>query len=233
MFCIALLDACPTIVSGIEMKQSIEIIQTSLKHIDALAQLQQIIFPSLTPGEWFTADMYRAQITVFPEGQLCALLHTEEGTLVVGETTTFRTNRSFDGDVPYYFEVIGHGYLTTHEPDGEWLYGVDVGVHPAYRRLGIGSRLYDARKELVRRMNLRGELVAGLLPGYELHREQVSAEEYVQQVVAGALVDPTLSMQLRNGFRFRRLLKGYIHDPRSNDTATLIVRENPDYRPMT
>lgn len=160
---------------------------------------------------------------------MCALLHTDEGTIVVGETTTFRTNRSFEGDVPYYFEVIGNGYLTTHEPDGEWLYGVDVGVHPAYRRLGIGSRLYEARKQLVQRLNLRGELVAGLLPGYEAYRQQMSVDAYVERVVTGELVDPTLSMQLRNGFQFRRLLKGYIHDPRSNDTVTLIVRENPSY----
>lgn len=211
------------------MTSSIEIVQSSLEHVDALAELQRLVFPYLLPDEWFTAEMYRSHITVFPEGQMCALLHTDEGTIVVGETTTFRTNRSFEGDVPYYFEVIGNGYLTTHEPDGEWLYGVDVGVHPAYRRLGIGSRLYEARKQLVQRLNLRGELVAGLLPGYEAYQQQMSMDAYVERVVTGELVDPTLSMQLRNGFQFRRLLKGYIHDPRSNDTVTLIVRENPSY----
>lgn len=213
------------------MKPTIEIIQTSVEHADALAELQQIIFPLLAPDEWFTAAMYRAHVAVFPDGQLCALAHTDDGIVVAGATTTFRTNLSFEGDVPYYFEVIGEGYLTTHEPDGEWLYGVDVGVHPIYRRLGIGSRLYDARRGLVRRLNLRGELVAGLLPGYESHQHQMSVDDYVERVVAGELVDPTLTMQLRNGFRVRRLLKGYIHDARSNDTATLIVRENPDYRP--
>lgn len=214
------------------MNPTIQIVQTALEHIEALAELQQIIFPLLMPDEWFTVDMYRSHVTVFPEGQLCALLQNEEGTVVVGETTTFRTNRSFEGDVPYYFEVIGQGYLTTHEPEGEWLYGVDVGVHPAYRRLGIGSRLYDARKQLVRRLNLRGEIVAGLLPGYEANRQQMSVDGYVERVVAGELIDPTLTMQLRNGFRVRRLLKGYIHDPRSDDTTTLIVRENPDYLPV-
>ena len=147
------------------MRPTVEIVPSSVERVDALAELQQIIFPALAPDEWFTAAMYRSHIAVFPDGQLCALAHTEKGVAIAGATTTFRTSRSFEGDVPYYFEVIGQGYLTTHEPNGEWLYGVDVGVHPDYRRLGIGSRLYDARRALVRRLNLRGEVVAGLLHG--------------------------------------------------------------------
>lgn len=211
------------------MTPTIEIVQSTMEYVDALAELQQIIFPTLTPEEWFTAPMYRSHILIFPEGQICALAHTDGGVVLAGATTTFRTSRSFEDEVPYYFEVIGQGYLTTHEPDGEWLYGVDVGVHPTYRRLGIGTLLYDARKALVRRLNLRGEVVAGLLPGYQAHQNQLSVDDYVQRVIKGELVDPTLTMQLRNGFRVRKLLRSYIHDPRSNDTATLIVRENTDY----
>jgi GNAT superfamily N-acetyltransferase len=211
------------------MQPRLEVVQTRPEHADTLAELQKSVFPGLAPEEWFTAAMYRAQIEVFPEGQLCALMHTEDGTIVVGATTTFRTNRRFEGNIPYYFEVIGEGYLTTHEPDGEWLYGVDLNVHPSYRRLGIGSRLYDARRELVRRLNLRGELVAGMLPGFATYQATMPVGDYVQRVVNGELTDPTLTMQLRNGFSLKRLLKGYIHDAQAGDTATLLVRENPDY----
>lgn len=211
------------------MNPTIEIIPTPPDFAAALAALQPLVFPTIEPEEWFTEAMYRAQIAAFPDGQLCALAHTDTGTVVVGATTTFRTSLSFEGEIPYYFEVIGHGYLTTHEPDGEWLYGVDVSVHPDYRRLGVGSRLYDARRQVVRRLNLRGELVAGMLPGYERYRHAMPVDDYVQRVVAGELTDPTLSWQLRNGFAFQRLLPGFIHDPRSGDMATLLVRLNPHY----
>jgi GNAT superfamily N-acetyltransferase len=199
------------------------------EYAEPLAAMQSRVFPTLHAEELFTVSMYRAQIAAFPEGQLTALLDSPGGPIVVGATTTFRTNRDFDGEVPYYFEVIGEGMLTTHEPDGEWLYGVDVSVDPDYRRLGIGSRIYDARRELVRRLNLRGERVAGMLPGYEPYRSAMPVERYVERVAAGRLIDPTLSWQLRNGFQVQRLLHGYIHDPRSNDTATLLTRLNPDY----
>jgi GNAT superfamily N-acetyltransferase len=209
----------------------IEIVQTRHDYCESLAELESIVFPGLAPEEWFTGAMYRSHVDVFPEGQLTALAHTDQGVRVIGCTTSFRTSQTFEtDDHPYYFDFIGQGYLTTHEPDGEWLYGVGLMVHPDFRRLRIGSRLYEARREQVRRLNLRGELVAGLLPGYESHAGEMTVAEYVSKVVSGEMIDPTLSMQLRNGFYVRRLLPGYIRDSRSGNTATLIVRENPYWR---
>lgn len=209
----------------------IEVTPTLPEYCDVLAGLEQKVFPTLRPDEWFTAEMYRAQVAAFPDGQLTAIVHEADGPRVVGCTTTFRTSETFEGDhPPYYFEFIGHGYLTTHEPDGEWLYGVGLFVDPEYHRKGVGSALYRARRELVRRLNLRGELVAGLMPGYIRYRHAMSVDDYAAKVIAGELTDPTLTMQLRNGFTVRRLLHGFIHDERSGDTATLLARPNPDWR---
>jgi GNAT superfamily N-acetyltransferase len=209
----------------------IEVRTTQPEHCDALAALEAVVFPTLAPEEWFTGEMYRAQVATFPDGQLVALAHTPDGEQIVGCTTSFRTSETFEDDYPpYYFDFIGRGYLTTHEPEGEWLYGIGLMVHPDFRRLGIGSRIYKARQAVVQRLNLRGELVAGLMPGYERYRDSLTVDDYAAKVVAGELTDPTLTMQLRNGFTVRRLLHGFIHDPRSGDTASLLVRENPHWR---
>lgn len=208
------------------------VVQTELEHCDAVAALESVVFPTLSPDEWFTGEMYRTHVATFPEGQFVVLADAGDGARVVGATTTFRTNETFEDDYPpYYFDFIGRGYLTTHDPHGAWLYGTGLMVHPEFRRMGVGTRLYEARRALVRRFNLRGELVTGLLPGYEKHRHTMSVEDYARRVAAGELTDPTLTMQLRAGFTLRRVLPGYIDDPRSDNTASLIVRENPDYRP--
>ncbi len=204
---------------------------TQPEHFEALALLQQAVFPSIPAEELFTVEMYNQHVKHFPEGQFTALAVTPSGSVIVGATTTMRTNETFAGDDhPYYFEFIGRGTLSTSDPNGEWLYGIDVGVHPDYRRMGIASRLYAARADLARRLNLRGEIVAGLLPGYPRYRDQMSVEAYAQQVAVGALNDPTLSAQLNVGFRFRKLLRNYVTDARSDNLVTLIVRANPDYR---
>ncbi len=205
----------------------IRIVPTQPPYFEPLEVLQRLVFAHIPAEEAFTAEQYAQHVHYFPEGQFTALLVSDGRIVVVGSTTTMRTNEMFEGEQhPYYYEFIGQGTLATHDPSGEWLYGIDVGVHPDYRRMGIGRRLYDTRRELVRRLNLRGELVAGLLPGYARYRERMTVDEYARRVVAGELRDPTLSMQLGVGFTLRRLLHGYVTDARSDDTVTLIVREN-------
>ncbi len=209
----------------------VQVVNTQPEHFEALAVLQQVIFPNIPAEELFTVEMYRQHVKHFPEGQFSAITVTPSGAVIVGATTTMRTNETFDGDDhPYYFDFIGRGTISTHDPDGQWLYGIDVGVHPNYRRMGIASQLYAARADLVRRLNLRGEIVAGLLPGYSRYRDQMSVADYARHVAAGELNDPTLSAQLKVGFHFRKLLRNYVTDARSDNLVTLIVRENPDYR---
>jgi GNAT superfamily N-acetyltransferase len=197
----------------------ITIVQTQPEHAEALAGLQAACFPGLPPEDYFTADHYRSHVRVFPEGQFVALADGQ----VVGATTTMRTH--FDPVPQHYIPFIGHNWLTTHEPDGVWLYGIDMSVHPDYRRRGIARRFYGERAALVRRLGLRGELVAGLLPGYDQHRD-MSIEAYAAAVVAGTLTDPTLTPQLRIGLRFVRLLYDYVTDSRSDNVATLLTRAN-------
>lgn len=59
----------------------------------------------------------------------------------------------------------------------------------------------------------------------------MGVEAYVAEVVAGRLFDPTLSFQLKEGFVVRGLLPDYLKDSASDNWATLIVWENPDYSP--
>src|SRR5215469_16458507 len=95
----------------------------------ALEDLQRTVFPTLSAGERLGADQYRHHLTVFPEGQLLLL----DGDRLVGSTTTMRTTGE-EGLQPHRFiDISGGGWLTRHRPYGEWLYGLDMGIHPDFR----------------------------------------------------------------------------------------------------
>jgi GNAT superfamily N-acetyltransferase len=206
----------------------VEITNTRPDHCKALAKLQRVIFPMLSDDELFTEAMYHTHLDVFPDGQFVALVNAGGKPKVVGATSTFRTNFNFDDIQHTFLQAIAGGWLTNHLPDGEWLYGADMGLHPRYRGMKIGSRFYATRRELVRRLKLRGEVAAALLPGYREHRRHMLIEDYVRKVASGDLKDPTLSFQLKNGFKVRGIL--YHHYESDTDPhAALIVRENPDY----
>ena len=207
---------------------AIEITQTQLEHVEGLEAVQRVVFAHLPEIAQYTAEMYRQHIAVFPEGQFTALVTENGKPVVAGATTTFRIH-DFDHVRQPFGEATA--WLKDHDPNGAWLYGVDMSVHPQYRRRGIASLIYTARAELVRRLNLRGEVAAGLLAGYHRYQDSLTIEQYFKKVAAGELDDPTVSMQMRVGFVACELLTNYIDDPASGNATALIVRENPHYQP--
>jgi len=209
------------------------------RHAEALEQLQQIVFPTLAAGERLRAEHYLRHLEVFPEGQLvltatvAAAGRGEEGTvptarrprekeLVIGMTTTMRTDFDLSDHQHSFFETSGGGWLTRHQPAGIWLYGLDMGIHPDHRGRGGARLLYRARQLLVRRLGLNGQLTVGMMNGYGALSDQLSGEEYYRQWLAGERDDPTLTRQRSIGFEPLGLIPGYLHDPACGNYGVLL-----------
>jgi len=185
------------------------VVRTQQEHAAQLGELQKIVFPTLAPEQRFEARHYLRHIELFPEGQFCVV----DGTKVVGMTSTIRMNFDFEHPDHTFADVIQGGWLTSHDPNGRWLYGADIGVHPDYRRRGIARMLYKARHETVRALGLAGQVTVGMPSGYGAVKDQMSAQQYYDELVAGTRTDPTISAQRRLGFTLRSLVSNYIDDP--------------------
>ena len=194
---------------------------------DRLAQIQRTCFPYLSEEELITAEQYSAHMKVFPEGQLAVI--GPDG-IPVASSTDFRCHMDFNNYQHKFIEATGYNWLTTHKPDGEWLYGVDIGVLPDYRGYGLGRMLYDSRKQVIRDLNLRGHVAGGLLKGYGAIKHEMSAQEYLDRVTSGDIFDPTLSIQMKCGFNIVGLIDEYLEDSSCDNKAALIVWRNPDYK---
>jgi len=185
---------------------------------EALEQLQRIVFPSLSPEEQLRAEQYRHHLEIFPEGQFVLL---DDGRLI-GATTTMRTTGT-EGLQPHtFFEMAGGGWLDRHRPRGEWLYGLDMGIHPGWRGRGLSRLLYRSRQELVRRSGVKGQLTVGMMNGYGAVADQLSGDEYYRQWLEGAREDPTLTPQRHIGFRPLALIADYLHDPGCGNYGVLL-----------
>src|ERR1700752_3407861 len=121
------------------------------QHADALEALQLVVFPTLADEERFKARNYLKPLELFPEGQFVGL----DGDRVVAATATIRLHFDFNNVNHTFGEIIQAGWLTSHEPDGAWLYGADIGVQPDYRGRGLAQGLYAARQELVWALGLK------------------------------------------------------------------------------
>lgn len=178
-------------------------------------------------GAW-DLDEFRRLLSLFPEGQLCI---TDKDT-VVAAALTLIVDYARHGENHSYEDIVSDGYFRTHDPDGDYLYGIDLFVHPDYSGMRLGRRLYDVRKELCESLNLKGILVGGRMPGYSKYSHELTPMQYIEQVKSAKLSDPVLTFQLANDFHPKRVLKNYIpSDTESGSYATLLEWSNIFYTP--
>ena len=88
------------------------------------AELQKIVFPTLSVEELMTEAQYKRHMEIFPEGQMIVL----DGDRVIAATTTLMQN--YHKGHHTFLEISDNLWLGTHDPKAEWLYGLDVSVHP-------------------------------------------------------------------------------------------------------
>lgn len=165
------------------------------------------------------------QINNFPEGQFVVCLDER----VIGYCATFRIRGEIALKPHTWESITGNGYASRHDPQGEWLYGMEVYVDPDYRGYRIGQRLYNARKRLCQDLGLRGIVFGGRLPTLARRMSQVeSVEAYVEQIVQKRRRDPVLSFQLRNGFEVIGVLPRYLPSDRASlGYAVHLIWRNP------
>lgn len=129
-----------------------------------------------------------------------------------------------------YSEITGDYTFNTHTNSGDILYGIDVFVKPKFRGLRLGRRLYDYRKELCEKLNLKGIAFGGRIPNYHKYSNEISPKEYIEKVKRKEIHDPVFNFQISNDFHPSKILKGYLEgDRESGEFAVLLEWDNIYY----
>lgn len=174
---------------------------------------------------WRLKDI-RLLLDKFPEGQICITANDK----VVGCALSIIINYKKFGDNHTYEQIVDDYKFSTHDPDGDVLYGIEVFVHPDYRGMRLARRLYDARKELCESLNLRAIVFGGRMTRYAEYADQFTPKEYIQQVKDNAIYDKVLNFQLSNDFHVKKVLRNYLqNDTSSKDFAALMEWNNIYY----
>lgn len=190
--------------------------------IPAIRELERKVYPSMSR---YSAEVLLGQMNNFPEGQFVAVFDDK----VVGYACAIRMG--IKAVQPHSWrEVSGEGFGHTHDPIGEFLYGIDTFVDPAFRGLRIAHRFHQQRKKLCQHLRLKGIVFGARLPSLQKKlKKGESVAAYVEAVRQKRQRDSYLSFYLRHGFEVISVLADYLpQDKESLGHAVLLQWQNPD-----
>lgn len=191
-----------------------------------VVELLDICFPHMTADEQYSVEELQEHVAYFPEGVVIAL----HGEMVVGMGIGIFVDINFDRLPPTEEDLLFTADQANHNYAGAYYYGSDMAVHPAYRGRGIAREIYNRRKQLAIDFNKKGFAAAAVLRDFHKYKDQLDVDSYVERVVAGDIFDPTLSVQLRNGFEVIRPIKDFFPHPPSDHWSALILWKNPHFQ---
>ena len=196
------------------------------KDIPKIIKLQKESFADMALyGMIWPKSFLESHIDIFPEGQFCIEIDGK----IIGSASSLIISLKTEYMDHDWHGITGGGLFINHDYNGDSLYGADLSVHPEFQRKGIGTMLYNARKNLAMQLNLRRIISGGRLYNYCKYYHIMSAKEYAEKVVKNEITDPVLSFQLNNGFHFIKILNDYLYDKRSLNHASFIEWLNPKY----
>lgn len=205
--------------------ENIELAYLTADDYQALKSVVDSAYPGMRDLHWAKHEIEKL-VSLFPEGQIALKVNGE----LAGCAFALRQNHTIVDRAHSYSEITGNDTFKTHKKDGNILYGIDVFISPKYRGLRLGRRLYDYRKELCEKLNLRGIAFGARMPNYHKYSDELTPLQYLKKVQEREIEDPVLNFQFNNDFHPKKILKNYLEgDEESLDNAVLMEWNNVYY----
>ena len=207
------------------MSTEIENVELQYLSFDDYQELKAAMieaYPTMPDAYWKEKHI-RSLIDRFPTGQIVIKVNGQ----IAGCALSIIVHYDEFDEKHTYREITGEYSFNTHSDEGDMLYGIDVFIKPEFRGLRLGRRLYDYRKELCERLNLRGIAFGGRIPNYHKYADTLTPKQYIEKVKSKEIDDPVLNFQMSNDFHPSKVIQGYLEgDEASNEYAVLLKWEN-------
>jgi len=212
--------------------KDIENIRLRLLELEDYQELKEVMISSYStmPDSYWKESHIQSLINKFNEGQIVIEVN---GQLAGCALSLILDSEKFDKQQTYR-EVTDNYTFNSHTDSGDILYGIDIFIKPEFRGLRLGRRLYDYRKELCEKRNLKGIAFGGRIPNYYKYANELTPKEYIEKVKRREIHDPVLNFQISNDFHPAKILKRYLeNDAASNEFAVLLEWDNIYYEKPT
>ncbi|MGB3150027.1 MAG: GNAT family N-acetyltransferase, partial [Maribacter sp.] len=157
--------------------EDIENIELKFLSLDDYQELKNAMISAYTnmPGAYWKEEHIKSLIDKFPDGQVVIKINGE----LAGVALSIIVDYDAYDDNHTYKQITGDYSFKTHNNEGDVLYGIEVFIKPQFRGLRLGRRLYDYRKELCEKLNLKSIVFGGRMPNFHKYADELTPKEYI------------------------------------------------------
>ncbi len=209
------------------MKEEIHNVELAPLTISDYAELKSVMidaYGAIDDAHWEEHQVLTL-LSIFPEGQVVVKINGD----IAGCALSIMIDSTKIDEHHTYKEITGDYTFKTHDFNGDTLYGIDLVVIPAYRGLRLGRRMYEYRKQLCEKLNLKSILLGGRIPNYHKYADEIGPKEYIEKVRLREIHDPVLDFQLSNDFHPVRILKNYWQEDTDSRSYAVLLKWNNVY----
>jgi GNAT superfamily N-acetyltransferase len=176
----------------------------------------------------FSAKKFKSITSIFPEGLFCAFVNGN----LAGSITTMIRSYDLEHPIARWEEVSSTGMITDHDPKGNALYGISLGVSDEFRGLGVGARLIERTKQFVVERNLEYLALGSRIPFFHKYPNMNVQDFLNAKDDEGNRLDPEIRFYERCGLSVVEILPEYMSgkfaDPESKNYGVLMCWMNPN-----
>ncbi len=204
------------------MEQEFHNIELSYLTIEDYHELKEAMIDTYEsmPDSYWHEEHIVTLLRKFPEGQIVVKVDGE----IAGSALSIIVDSEKVDASHTYRDMIGHNTFNTHNEDGDILYGIEIFIKPEYQGIRLGRRMYDYRKDLCEKLNLKAIVFGGRIPNYHKFSDEITPKEYLNKVRSKEIHDPVLDFQLANDFRPVRIMKGYMRSDSDSEGNAILLR---------
>ncbi len=173
-------------------------------------------------------EKFESRMKIFPQGFYVAF-HNDK---MVGVTTSEIIRYDGKNHPKTWMDVTDNGWIRmTHDAGGNALYVVSVGA--SLQGKGVGSKLVEAQKELVKKLELDCLILGARCPDYHNSDfDNVPADKYIRMAREDKQpVDKEIRFYTRCGLNAVTAMPDYMgkgEDRESRDYGVIMVWKNPE-----
>jgi len=196
-----------------------------------LEEVMEVEKSAWPPELQASKEKFASRLNVFPEGFLVVKVNGK----IKGVTTSLITTYN-QSTGQTWREVTDNGMIKkTHDPSGDSLYVVSVGVSSDLQGQGIGGKLVQSQLELAKKLGLKYLYLGARIPGFDAYCKQygtISPEEYLKiKNEKGETYDPEIRFYERQGLRAVKIISNFEPDAQSRDFGVVMLWKNPQVSP--